>query len=133
VRYTCDGANQSPPLQWSKLPSGTVQLFMFVLDLAGGPKGTVRWVVGGISPSVHSIAAGSPPPGSIVGQNSEGKADWAGICPAKKNTPHSIIFLLYALRQKLSLKPGFKTASVQRQLGAITAGEGLTIGTYTRH
>ncbi|HEY7960607.1 MAG TPA: YbhB/YbcL family Raf kinase inhibitor-like protein [Solirubrobacteraceae bacterium] len=130
-RYTCDGANESPPLQWRQTPAGTVQQFLFALDLAGGQNGAIRWAVGGISPSVHSFAAGHTPAGAIVGRNSTGSIGYAGLCPAK-GTTHSIVFLLYALRTKLNVAPGFDPRTVQRQLSGHTAGAGLIFATYKR-
>jgi Raf kinase inhibitor-like YbhB/YbcL family protein len=131
VRYTCDGANESPPLQWSNVPAKTAQLLLFVLDLAGGPKGSVRWAVGDISPNVHSISANSIPASAVVGRNSLGKANWGGVCPAKGKS-HSYVFLLYALRKKLTLASGFPTTAIQRQLGGNIAGAGIVFGTYQR-
>jgi Raf kinase inhibitor-like YbhB/YbcL family protein len=131
VRYTCDGANESPPLEWSNVPAKTAQLLLFVLDLGGGPQGSVRWAVGDINPSVHSIAANSVPAGAVVGRNSLGKANWGGVCPAK-GKPHSYVFLLYALHKKLTLASGFPTTTVQRQLGSNIAGAGIIFGTYQR-
>ncbi len=131
VRYTCDGANESPPLKWSKLPAGTAQLFLFVLDLGGGTAGAIRWAVGNISPSLRSLSAGSTPAGAVVGRNSLGKRSWGGIC-ATKGKPHNIVFLLYALKQKLNLASGFEARAAQRELTGNTVGAGVLFGTY-RH
>jgi phosphatidylethanolamine-binding protein (PEBP) family uncharacterized protein len=127
ARYTCAGSNESPPLQWSRVPADTKQLFLFALNLVGGAKGGVVWAVGAIDPNTHSISAGSVPAGAVVGRNSLGKAGWGGIC-AKGGKPQSIVFLLYALRQKLSLSNGFETMKIQRQLTSIAAGAGLLFG-----
>jgi Raf kinase inhibitor-like YbhB/YbcL family protein len=131
ARYTCDGAGQSPPLQWSKVPAGSAQLLLFVLDLGGTAKGSILWAVGGISPDTHSLAAGSVPAGAVQGQNSLGKAGWAGICPAK-GKPHNYVFLLYALRKKITVANGFEPKTIQSQLSGNTAGAGLLFGTYQR-
>jgi Raf kinase inhibitor-like YbhB/YbcL family protein len=131
TRYTCDGANESPPLRWNQTPAGTVQQFLFALDLAGGQNGAIRWAVGGISPSVRSLAAGHVPPGAIVGRNSTGSVGYAGVCPPRGAT-HDIIFLLYALRTKLNVAPGFDPRTVQRQLSGHTAAAGLMFGIYKR-
>jgi Raf kinase inhibitor-like YbhB/YbcL family protein len=129
VRYTCEGANESPPLQWSNVPAGTAQLFLFVLDLAGGQKNAIRWAVGNINPTITRFGAGSIPSGAVLGRNSLGKAAWGGICPPKGN-PHNIVFLLYALRKKLNLSNGFAPTIVQRELGGNTLGAGVMFGTY---
>jgi phosphatidylethanolamine-binding protein (PEBP) family uncharacterized protein len=129
TRYTCAGANESPPLQWQKPPAGTAQLFLFALDLAGGQSGAIRWAVGGISPSTRSFPAGHVPAGAIVGHNSTGSLGYAGVCPPA-GKQHSVVFLLYALRNKLNLTSGFDPRVVQGQLKGNTAGAGLMFGTY---
>src|ERR1700686_1033573 len=72
ARYTCDGANVSPPLQWGKLPVGTSQLFVLALSLTAGASGAVRWAVGGIDPSSGGFPAGQLPPGAVAGRSSDG-------------------------------------------------------------
>jgi hypothetical protein len=131
ARYTCDGGNESPPLQWRSTPTGTVQQFLFALDLAGGANGAIRWAVGAIPPSVHSFAAGHVPAGAVVGRNSTGSVGYAGLCPPAGKT-HSIVFLLYALRTKVNVSPGFDPRTTQRQLSGHTLAAGLMFGTYKR-
>jgi hypothetical protein len=131
ARYTCDGANESPPLQWQKTPAGTEQLFLFALDLAGGVSSAIRWAVGAIPPSTNSFAAGHVPAGAIVGRNSTGSVGYAGICPPAGKA-HSIVFLLYALRTKVNVASGFDPRTVQRQLSGHTLAAGLMFGTYKR-
>ena len=60
AKYTCDGANISPPLQWRNVPAHTVELVLFVIDdSSNGSEGGIRWVVAGIDPSLSGIAAGA--------------------------------------------------------------------------
>ena len=45
VKYTCDGADLSPPLQWTAPPSGTASLAL-ICDDPDAPVGTwVHWVL----------------------------------------------------------------------------------------
>jgi len=47
-RFTCEGENLSPPLGWSGVPTGTVEVAL-VVDDPDAPRGTyVHWVVVGI-------------------------------------------------------------------------------------
>jgi Raf kinase inhibitor-like YbhB/YbcL family protein len=131
VRYTCEGGNVSPPLQWGKLPAGTTQMFLVALSLTAGAGGAIRWVVGGIDPSSGGFAAGQLPAGAVVGRNSEGHMGWAGACPAK-GKKQSIIVLVYALHNKLNLAPGFQASSAQRQLAGNTLSNGVVFGSYQR-
>ena len=131
VRYTCDGGNVSPPLQWGKLPTGTSQLLVLALSLSAGAQGAIRWAVGGINPSSGGFAAGQLPPGAVVGRSSDGHVGWSGICPVG-GKPQAIIVLVYALKHPLSLTPGFDPRSVQSQLRGNTLGSGIVYGAYKR-
>ena len=131
VRYTCDGANVSPPLQWGKVPSGTAQLFLLALSLTGGAQGAIRWAVGGIDPRSGGFAAGRLPAGAVVGRGSDGHTGWAGICPSRGKL-QNMILLVYALRNKLNLAPGFDPRVVQRRLTGNTVGTGVVFGAYRR-
>jgi phosphatidylethanolamine-binding protein (PEBP) family uncharacterized protein len=129
VRYTCEGGNVSPPLQWGKVPAGTSQMFLIALSLTAGTQGGIRWAVGGIDPSSGGFAAGQLPAGAIVGRSSDGHVGWAGICPVK-GKPQAVIVMVYALRHPLRLAPGFEPSKVQAQLTGNTVGRGVVYGAY---
>jgi phosphatidylethanolamine-binding protein (PEBP) family uncharacterized protein len=131
VRYTCEGGNVSPPLQWGKLPAGTAQLFLIALSLNAGAGGAVRWAVGGIDPADGGFGAGQLPAGAVVGRNSQGQAAWAGACPAK-GAAQSIVVLVYALRHPLNLPAGFEASAAQRQLAGDSLGTGIVYSSYQR-
>ena len=45
AKYTCDGADFSPPLEWSGSPAGT-RSFALICDDPDAPMGTwVHWVI----------------------------------------------------------------------------------------
>lgn len=131
ARYTCDGGNVSPPLQWGKLPAGTSQLFVLALSLTAGAQGAIRWAVGGIDPSSNGIPSGGLPPGAVAGRSSDGHIGWTGICgvPGK---PQAVIVLVYALAHPLHLSPGFDPRTVQSQLAGNTIGNGIVYGAYKK-
>ena len=132
AQYTCDGANISPPLQWENIPKGTAELVLFVIDDSSeGKTGGIRWVVGGIEPSVSEVKAGATPPGAVVGRNGAGTADYGGICPAKGKTAN-IEFVLYALKQKIALTTGFTPAKAESEYGGHEIGSATYYATYTR-
>jgi hypothetical protein len=131
ARYTCDGGNVSPPLQWGKLPAGTSQLFVLALSLTAGAGGAIRWAVGGIDPSSGGIPAGQLPPGAVAGRSSDGHIGWSGICGAA-GKPQAIIVLAYALRHPLHLSSGFDPRTVQSQLSGNSLGTGVVYGAYRK-
>src|SRR6185295_12144877 len=54
-RYTCDGDNSSPPLQWSGAPKSTESLAIICEDL-DAPGGTwVHWVIFDIPAKVREL------------------------------------------------------------------------------
>lgn len=130
ARYTCDGANVSPPLRWHGVPAGTAELFL--LAVAVGSAGeTVEWALAGIRPSTRQIAAGALPAGAFAGVNGAGKPGWGGLC-GPKGSLQRVIFVLYALNRKLILKPGFDPVAVRNGLTGASLARGLTLATYTR-
>lgn len=131
-QYTCDGAGTSPPLQWGSLPAHTAELIVYVIDDSNsGPEGGIRWVVAGIDPSISGIAAGSLPPGAVVGVNSAGKAAYSGICPAKGKSD-TIQIVLWALRQKINLSNGFDSRLAVHEYSNSELSSGVTYAVYTR-
>ncbi len=127
--YTCTGTGGPPPLQWRKIPQEAVELFILTLDLPKSGRTKVLWTVGGIQPGDGQMAAGTVPPGAVVGKNDAGKVGWSGVC-GTKGERHRVAFLIYALRKKLHLKPGYDPLAVRARLKAATISTGLTIASY---
>ncbi|HTR72455.1 MAG TPA: YbhB/YbcL family Raf kinase inhibitor-like protein [Solirubrobacteraceae bacterium] len=131
VKYTCDGASVSPPLEWGLVPKGTAEILVLAIDLSGSSSDAIQWAVAGISPSANSIPEGGLPPGAIAGVNSEGKIGWGAICGTKGQL-HRVGFLFYALKHPLGLKSGFNPIQVRGGLKGSVLGTGLTLATYNR-
>lgn len=131
VRYTCDGASISPPLQWHGVPAGTAELFLLAIDLSGSSSDAIQWAVAGIPPGAGHISAGALPAGAVAGLNSAGRLGWDGICGARGQL-HHVAFLLYALRTKLGLRSGFNAVAARSALKGQTLATGLTLALYQR-
>lgn len=102
TRYCCDGADVSPPLEWSDVPEGTQSLVLIVDDPdapdPAAPKTTwVHWLLYNLPPERTGLAeaAASLPPGTGVGLNDWKRADYGGPCPPIGR--HRYFFKLYAL------------------------------------
>jgi len=120
--YTCSGRDISPPLRWSRVPSGTRELALELIDAdaPGGP--FLHWALAHIRPSVRSLAAGeSIPPGAVAGSNSLGKIGYGGPCPPPGANAHRYVFVLLALRSPSGLSRGFGA-------GALPVARALAIG-----
>jgi phosphatidylethanolamine-binding protein (PEBP) family uncharacterized protein len=119
TRYTCDGQNISPPLEWGTVPAGVDKLALFLVGFRQKPgtkkyTGTVEWAVAGLSPSLHRLAAGRLPPGSYLGV-AQGNRQRYSLCPAKGQSVH-YQFEIYGVPNSLAIPPGFSGISILRSL-----------------
>jgi phosphatidylethanolamine-binding protein (PEBP) family uncharacterized protein len=135
LEYLCSnvgGQGISPALNWDRVPSGAAELVLFVIDTSSANSdGGQRWIVAGIDPSSKGVAAGHVPPGGIVGTNTAGKAAYSPICPAKGKSD-TIEFVMYALKSKIKVSPGFQPTEAESQYGPgklLLGQAALTYGT----
>ena len=59
-KYTCDGQNVAPPLEWSGVPEQSKSVAL-ICDDPDAPRGTFsHWVVVNLQPSVKALKEGVP-------------------------------------------------------------------------
>jgi Raf kinase inhibitor-like YbhB/YbcL family protein len=90
-RYTCDGADISPPLRWTVPPSRTRSLGLRLVDLDTHPR-FLHWDVTGIAPRLRGIAAGAHV--GRVHRNDFGRVGYGGPCPPSGQRHHYVFQLL---------------------------------------
>jgi Raf kinase inhibitor-like YbhB/YbcL family protein len=128
AQYSCDGADQPPPLAWGEPPAGT-KSFALVVDDPDAPNSTFRhWGAYNIPASARSLA------GSFdVAVNDFGKPGYGGPCPPKGHGPHHYHFKLFALdADRLDLAAGAKVVEVEQQAERHALGRAELIGLYER-
>lgn len=101
-KYTCDGANVSPPLAWSGVPVGARSLALIETDPdapdPAAPRTTwTHWLLYDLPPTTTGLAenAHSLPAGARFGRNDFGNAAYGGPCPPVGR--HRYFIRLYAL------------------------------------
>lgn len=140
--HSPDGRNESPPLRWSALPSGTRQIAVICEDDgAGNPPPWVHWIVYNVPASVGGLPQGIPfdpadpmPPGLEgvrQGNNGWGLAMYRGPAPPA-GTVHEYEFTVYALDTELDLPTGLTRAELLEAIEDHVLGRGTLITTYTR-
>ena len=134
-RYTCDGANDSPSLQWPSAPAGT-KSFALVMNDPDAPIDFTHWLAYNIPPSVRSLEEGASgrgamPQGSAEGTNSFGRFGYGGPCPPAGKL-HHYVFRLYALDTRLDLPPGAARDQVESAIHQHVLADGQIIGIYRR-
>jgi Raf kinase inhibitor-like YbhB/YbcL family protein len=118
VKYSCDGKNVSPEVQWSNAPEGTKAFALILYDTDAS---FTHWVVYNISAGQHKLQKGIPakkkPGGGMrQGTNSFKKIGYDGPCPPPNDAAHQYVLTLYALNTKLDLKPGAKRTQVRQAM-----------------
>ena len=138
-RFTCEGADVSPALQWSGAPQGTKSFALIVDDPDApdpkAPKMTwVHWVVYNIPADATGIAEDRAehglPPGTKEGINDWKRADYGGPCPPIGR--HRYFHKLYALDAPLPDLGRATKAQLLKAMQGHVLGEAQLVGTYQK-
>ncbi len=134
-KYTCDGDDISPPLQWENAPQGT-QSFTIIAEDPDAPVGIwVHWLLYNVPGEMTALPQGIPPDaelpdGSKHGKNSWGRPGYGGPCPPSGT--HRYFFKLYALDTALELPPGAGNEAIVQAMGGQILAQTSLMGLYSR-
>lgn len=135
-KFTCDGADVSPALQWTGVPTKTKSLVVIASD-PDAPGGTFyHWVLYGLPPAVTRLGENVPktsrlPDGARQGTNDFGRVGYGGPCPPK-GPPHHYYFRVYALDSRLDLAPGMRASEVLSRISGHVLARGEAVGIFSR-
>jgi hypothetical protein len=131
-KYSCDGADVSPPLAWSGVPDGTRSLALIVDD-PDAPRGTwSHWIVFRLPPATNSLPEGGPlPAGTLTGRNDFRRTGYGGPCPPP-GTSHRYFFRLYALDREVALESDATRQDLLDHIRDHILAQGELVGTYAR-
>jgi len=131
LKYTCQGAGVSPPLQWKNVPAEAKELALVLFDPDAGTGGFLHWVVFKIAPTVTSLPEGSLPAGVREAKNGAGKASYLGPCPPAGKV-HHYRFTLSVLYAPIDLPDGADGGAVRKQITNTSIADGVLVGLYQR-
>lgn len=127
-KFTCQGANVSPALQWSGTPVGT-KSFALIMDDPDAPQGTfVHWVLFNIPATIKELKEGEMQ--GIGGSTSFNKKVYGGPCPPEGT--HHYHFKLYALNTILLLQPGATKEQLLTAMKNHIIDQAELVGTYKK-
>lgn len=138
-RFTADGEGVSPPLRWSGLPDGAVELALIVEDPdAPAPRPFVHAILTAIDPAFGALeegairADGDGGAEGDSGRNSYLREGWLPPDPPTGHGEHRYVFQLFALAagQNGEATPG--RAALIEQIEGRVIGAGVLTGTYSR-
>jgi hypothetical protein len=135
AKYTCDGANVSPPLEWSGASQTAKSLALICDDPDAPGKTWVHWVVFDLPASRTSLPENVQPQESIAGGGKQGTTDfekvgYGGPCPPSGT--HRYFFKLYALDTELNLDSKTTKNELLKAMDAHILAQGELMGKYKR-
>ncbi|MGH8456577.1 MAG: YbhB/YbcL family Raf kinase inhibitor-like protein [Stenotrophobium sp.] len=137
ARYTCEGQDLSPPLQWSGLPAGTKSLVLIVDDPdapdPAAPRMTwVHWVLYNLPADTAGLAEAAQqlPTGTSEGSNSWQRTGYGGPCPPIGR--HRYFHKLFALDTVLPDLHNPTGAQLEQAMRGHALASAELIGTYQK-
>jgi Raf kinase inhibitor-like YbhB/YbcL family protein len=130
-KFSCQGDNVSPALNWTGAPDDTASLALIVDDPDAG--GFVHWVVFNMTASQSGgLAEGlsSSPDAPPQGTNGTGKVGWQGPCPPSGN--HHYVFTLMALDLSIDQTGAPKADDIRRATEGHILAQAVLTGTYQK-
>jgi Raf kinase inhibitor-like YbhB/YbcL family protein len=137
TKYTCEGADVSPPLGWTNLPPGTKSLALIVDDPdapdPAAPKMTwVHWVLYNIPLTTSALPEGASalPSGTQQGLNDWQRTGYGGPCPPIGR--HRYFHKPYALDLVLPDLGRPTKAMLEKAMTGHIIGQAELVGTYQK-
>ena len=129
VKYTGDGDDVSPSLEWSGAPENA-RAFALVCHDPDAPlvDGFTHWVAYGIPSDTTSVPEAAE--GLKAGTNSFGNAGYNGPAPPPGHGVHHYYFWVYALDSDLELEPGLDRRELFERIEDHVIEQARVIGTY---
>lgn len=129
-KYTCDGENVNPPLNFSKVPKEAKSLCLIVED-PDAPSGMfTHWLIYNMSPSTLQILDNQIPEDSVLGMTDFGKIMYGGPCPPSGT--HRYFFKLFALDTILNIPKGENKEAVEKVMRDHILEKKELIGLYKK-
>ncbi len=136
-RFTCDGQDLSPPLDWSGAPAQALSFAIFCDD-PDAPGGTWHhWAAYDIPADRLGLAEGAARHGDAIGfrqgVNNFRRTGYGGPCPPRGHGPHHYRFRILALSlARLPLGNNRSCADIERAAGKYVIAEASLVGVYER-
>jgi Raf kinase inhibitor-like YbhB/YbcL family protein len=129
-RFTCTGANVSPPLRWTAPPRGTRSFALLVDDRDAPGSAFTHWTLWNLPATRRSLPAGFK--WRWQGRNGGGSIGYTGPCPPP-GPKHRYVFTIFAVDRYLALPRG---ASVSRLIPVLIGdhirASATLVGVYSR-
>lgn len=132
-RYTCEGRDVSPPLEFEDVPAEAEELVL-VVDDPDAPDGTfTHWLVWNLDPRRRELEEGSSGDlGAREGTNDFERVGWRGPCPPEDDEAHTYRFTLYAVDHPVHLTEDARRRDVDIELQEGVIEEAMFTARFAR-
>lgn len=134
-KYSCEGDDVSPPLEWRDVPKD-IKSFFVVCEDPDAPGGSFHhWAAWNIPPDTRRLDEGLPRHADQAAQalNDFGKVGYDGPLPPKGDPPHHYHFRVAALDcDRLPVPEGAKVEAVLTAARPHILDQSEVIGLYGR-
>jgi Raf kinase inhibitor-like YbhB/YbcL family protein len=136
VRFTGEGQDISPALEWADIPPNTASIAI-IMDDPDAPSGLfTHWIIYNIPGESKGLPRAVPNKpelidGSLQGKNSAGTLGYYGPYPPP-GVPHRYQFHLYALDILINAKPGASRKEVLEGMQGHIIMSAMLTGIYQR-
>ena len=139
ARYTCQGDDISPPINWEGVPEGSQSLALIVHDPdVPSPDKPVRiwvhWLLYNMPPATSALAEGMTssqlPAGTLEGRNDWNRTGYGGPCPPMGR--HRYFFMLYALDMMLDDLHNPTKDQLEKAMQGHILAQAELVGTYQK-
>ena len=136
AKYTCDGQNVSPPLDWRQEPAGTASFALIVDDPDAPFRAFTHWIIFDLPPGTRGLSEAVPKHGKLAGgalqgKNGFGNVGYSGPCPPP-GSPHRYRFTVYALDKSLNLAAGASKEQVLQAMQGHVLAQSQLVWIYQR-
>ena len=138
-RFTCDGENASPPLQWKDIPAGAKSLALIIddpdaPDPARPQRTWVHWILYNLPVTINGVAEDMSvkglPEGTLCGSNDWHNMSYGGPCPPIGK--HRYYHRLYALDIVLPDLHRPSKAALEQAMQGHVLQQAVLMGTYAK-
>jgi Raf kinase inhibitor-like YbhB/YbcL family protein len=133
IKYTCDGMDISPPLEWEKIDNA--KTYAIIVEDPDAPGGIfIHWVIYNIKGNSlpENVKKNMENENGIQGINDFGKIGYNGPCPPRSHGPHRYYFNVYALDLELPLRKNITADDLKSIMKDHIISSGSLMGKYKR-
>ncbi len=135
-KYTCSGADVSPPLSWSGVPDGTKSLAVTMIDPDAPSKPFVHWLIFDLPASANGLPENVARGKTLQDSSRQGRNDfnvdgYGGPCPPP-GPAHHYRFTVYALNTTVAPPGGTREPAFVDVIKGHVLATGTLVGTFGR-